>query len=80
MAVAITFFATKTPPFMRIKSEKECITMMEFIIMTLSFTAAILLSSVVACVIMLQPKALKWLFKYYVKQMNKMDDILEDVI
>lgn len=53
---------------------------MLFIMLTLSFTVAIILASVVACVIMMQPKVLKWLFKYYVKQVNKMGDILEDVI
>lgn len=54
--------------------------MMEFIIMTLSFTVAILLAGVVACVIMLQPKVMKFYMKHCVKLMKDMDDIFEDVI
>lgn len=44
--------------------------MMEFIIMTLSFTVAIVLASVLGVVIMLNPKVLNW----YMKKVNKMTE------
>lgn len=54
--------------------------MMEFIIMTGSFTVAILLASVIACVLMLQPKVVKWYMKYMFKVMENINQITDDVI
>ena len=49
--------------------------MMEFIIMTLSFTVEIILASGIACVGVLNKKVLKW----YTKKVNKMTmDLLEE--
>lgn len=42
--------------------------MMEFIIMTLSFTVAIVLASVLGVLIMLNPKVLGW----YMKKVNQL--------
>lgn len=54
--------------------------MMEFIMMTLSFTVGILLASVLAFVIMLQPKVMKWYTKLMMKTMNNMAEITEEVM
>lgn len=54
--------------------------MMEFIIMTGSFTVAILLASVIAFVLMLQPKVVKWYMKYMFKMMENINQITDDVI
>lgn len=45
---------------------------MMFIMMTLSFTVAILLASFIACVVMLQPKVIKW----YMKKTMEMTNLL----
>jgi hypothetical protein len=48
---------------------------MEFIIMTLSFTVAILLAGVVSVFIMMQPKVVKW----YMKKVQKLTmGVIED--
>ena len=58
------------------KTNKEEIKMMEFIIMTLSFTVAILLASGIACAIMCNKKVLKW----YMKKVNKLSmDLFEEI-
>ena len=49
------------------KTNKEEIKMMEFIIMTLSFTCAILLAGVIGCVILMQPKVMKWYMNWAMK-------------
>lgn len=54
--------------------------MMEFIIMTGSFTLAILLAGVVSVAIMLQPKVMKWYMKLAFKSMSNMDQIAEELI
>ena len=48
--------------------------MMDFVIMTLSFTMGILLSTFVVCVIVLQPKVMK----AYVKRVNKVTNLIVD--
>lgn len=51
--------------------------MMDFIIMTLSFTVAILLASGIALVAMCNKKVLKW----YMKKVNKMTmDLFEESV
>jgi type IV secretory pathway component VirB8 len=54
--------------------KKEEIKMMEFVIMTLSFTVAILLASVLSVAIMLNSKVLSWYMKKVNKVTNKMFD------
>ena len=59
--------------------------MMEFIIMTLSFTVAILLAGVIATVamfaMMLSPKATKWFSKVMTKYMeNIIDNTYEEEV
>ena len=50
--------------------------MMDFVVLTISFTLAILLASGLACVVLLQPKVMKW----YTKKMFKMtNDIAEEL-
>lgn len=41
--------------------------MLNFILMTVSIAIAILLASVVACIVMLNPKVLKWYLRYVQK-------------
>ena len=57
--------------------------MMVFIMLTLSFTVAILLATVVSTIamfaIMQSPKAMKWLSNYYIKQMNKIGEAFENM-
>ena len=65
---------------MRKQQKKECIIMMDFIIMTLSFTVAIWLSIAVSCVLMAQPMMLKLYAKYVNKMMKNMDDAFDDVV
>lgn len=45
--------------------------MMDFIVMTLSFTVAILLASGLALMIIMQPKVLKSYTKYVMKMSNQ---------
>ena len=52
--------------------------MLNFIIMTISFTVAILLASGLALVIMLQPKVTKWYMKLIMKYMKNMEKIAEE--
>lgn len=49
--------------------------MMEFVLMTLSFTLGILLASGLALFIMMQPKVMKAYMKMVGKTMNRMDQI-----
>lgn len=65
-----------TPLWKLIK--KECIKMMNFITMTLSFTVAILLASVISMVIIMQPWAIKSYLKYVTKQMKNIDYTLDE--
>lgn len=48
--------------------------MMNFIIMTASLTVAILLATVIAFAVLLQPKVLKWYMKYVSKLSEQMVD------
>lgn len=50
--------------------------MMEFVIMTLSFTVAILLASGIGVALALNPKVMKWYMKYAQKIAN---DYIEDL-
>lgn len=53
--------------------------MMEFVMNTISFTVAILLASLVAFVVMLQPKVMKWYLKLVQERtMELMDDFAVD--
>lgn len=50
--------------------------MMDFVVMTLSFTVAMLLASTLACIIVLNKKVMKW----YLKKVNKITmDVFEDI-
>lgn len=51
--------------------------MMDFIVSTLSFTVAILLAMVLAFMVMLSPKVMKWYMKFIVKRMKQMDDLID---
>lgn len=52
--------------------------MLDFIIMTISFTVAILLASGIALFITMRPKVMKWYMKKVTKMMPDMEQILED--
>lgn len=52
--------------------------MMEFIMLTISFTMAILLASGLSVYIVLQPKVVKWYMKHIVKYMKEIEKTLED--
>ena len=53
--------------------------MMKFVMNTISFTVAILLASLVAFVVMLQPKVMKWYLKLVQERtMELMDDFAVD--
>lgn len=54
--------------------------MMNFILMTISITVAILLAMAAATVIMLHPKVMKLYMKYcYKTLMKQMDDTIEEI-
>ena len=53
--------------------------MMTFIIMTLSFTVAILLAGAVSVYILMQPKVLKWYMKRAVKMMDHYDTVFDEL-
>ncbi len=53
--------------------------MMTFIILTLSFTIAILLASAIALFIMMQPKVIKAYMKWVCKYVNQMDNALYEM-
>lgn len=48
--------------------------MMEFVVLTVSFTVAILLASVVALLIMMQPKVMKAYMKVMFKTTKEVED------
>lgn len=73
-----SFFAIITGPIM--KTYKEMIEMMAFIILTLSFTVAILLSGVVGFLLITQPNVMKWYMNYMLKIMNNMEEAADDVM
>ena len=54
--------------------------MLDFIILTLSFTMAILLAMGLTFVIMLHPKVVKWYMKQAWKYMNQIDEITEEIV
>ena len=63
-----------------IQNKKELFIMMNLIILTICITVAILMASALACVIMLQPKVIKWYLKHVMKVTNEiveMDDLLK---
>lgn len=57
--------------------------MMEFVLMTISMTVAILLAGVISAIVLLaimqNPKVIKWVTCYYMKQINKTVNAMEDV-
>lgn len=53
--------------------------MMEFVMMTTSFTVGILLATALVMVIAMQPKVMKWYMKYMLKQMKRFDQLVEDL-
>lgn len=53
--------------------------MMEFIMMTVSFTVAILLAGVIACAVMLHPKVVNWYMKYVFKMMSQCESAFVEV-
>lgn len=52
--------------------------MATFIMMTLSFTVAILLSMGLSFMIMTHPKVMKWYVNYIVKVMSRMEQFVDD--
>lgn len=52
--------------------------MLNFIILTISITVAILLASALACFIMLQPKVMKWYLRYVMKMSESIVNELND--
>lgn len=53
--------------------------MMDFIMMTISFTVAILLASGLGFLIMTNQKVMKWYMNYFAKTMNKFDNALDEL-
>ena len=51
-----------------------------FIVLTIGFTVAILLSTGLMFVIMLNKYVMKWYMKYICKAMKNMDDVCSDVL
>lgn len=54
--------------------------MMEFIMMTLSFTVGILLAMVLGFMVMLNPKVMKWYMKFVMKSMKDMEKVAEELM
>lgn len=52
--------------------------MIEFVVMTLSFTAAILLAMGLSFMIMTDPRVVKWYMKHVLKSMDHFTDLIED--
>lgn len=52
--------------------------MATFIMMTLSFTVAILLSMGLSFMIMTHPKVMRWYVNYIVKVMSRMEQFVDD--
>lgn len=52
--------------------------MMDFIVLTVSFTVAILLASVVGFMIMTNPKVMKFYMNYMFKRMNEVEHSLDE--
>ena len=52
--------------------------MMNFVLLTLSIMVAILLASVLAFVVMLNTKVMKWYMNYIVKMMSRMEELVDD--
>lgn len=53
--------------------------MMAFVILTISFTIAILLASGLAVLIVMQPKVMKLYMKWMIKQMKKFDELVDEL-
>lgn len=54
--------------------------MMDFVLMTLSFTMAILLASALTCVIMFNGKVFKMIMKLYIKRIKSVQGDFEDLL
>lgn len=54
--------------------------MMEFIMMTISFAVGILLAMVLAFMVMLNPKVMKWYMKVVMKSMKDMEKVAEELM
>lgn len=52
--------------------------MLTFVMMTLSFTVAILLSIGLSFMIMTNKKVMKWYMNYIVKMVSNMDQLVDD--
>lgn len=52
--------------------------MLVFIMLTISFTVAILLASGIALYLMMQPKVMEWYMKKVMKMTNDMQEIFEE--
>lgn len=52
--------------------------MLEFIMLTISFTVAILLASGIALYLIMQPKVMEWYMKKVMKMANDMQEIFEE--
>ena len=57
--------------------------MLNFIIMTISFTVALLLASTVSMVVMFKllnsEKVVKWYFKWFMKYMKNMENLVDEI-
>ena len=53
--------------------------MLMFIILTLSFTVAILLAGAIGTMIMLNPKVMNWYLKKAFEYMNKVENVFDEV-
>lgn len=53
--------------------------MMDFVTMTLSFTVGILLATGLAMLIAMNPKVIKWYMKCMLKQMNRFDQLVDEL-
>ena len=58
---------------------KGCIKMMDFVLMTLSFTIAILLASALSCVFVMNGKVIKFIVKWYIKRLKSLENEFEEM-
>ena len=53
--------------------------MMDFVMLTTSFTVGILLATGIAMVIVMHPKVMKWYMKYMFILMKRFDQLVEEL-
>lgn len=72
------FFRENYTSYNETNTKKEMFIMLNFIILTISITVAILLASALACFIVLQPKVMKWYLRYVMKMSEDIVNELND--